>query len=56
MKQINIFSIIAAFIGLPVLFSSCEDVLDKKPLDLIAEDDVWMRLWRKRTYTVCMKT
>lgn len=42
MKQINIFSIIAAFIGLPVLFSSCEDVLDKKPLDLIAEDDVWM--------------
>ena len=41
MKRIKLFFTIAAFIGFPVWFSSCEDVLDKKPLDLIAEDDVW---------------
>lgn len=41
MKRIKLFFIITAFIGSPVLFSSCEDVLDKKPLDLIAETDVW---------------
>lgn len=41
MKQIKLFFTIAAFAGIPVMFSSCEDVLDKKPLDLIAEDAVW---------------
>lgn len=41
MKRIKLFLIITAFSGFPALFSSCEDVLDKKPLDLIAEDDVW---------------
>ena len=41
MKRIKLFFIIAAFTGFPVLFSSCEDVLDKKPLDLISETDVW---------------
>lgn len=41
MKRIKLFFTIAAFAGFPVMFSSCEDVLDKKPLDLIAEDAVW---------------
>lgn len=39
--KLNIISTAILLLGGSIAFSSCTDVLDKKPLDLMTEDDVW---------------